>query len=120
MRKNFKRERLKALAIAERYEREANEREKHAANERQTNEREQRERPANPFRLELCSLTGSPGEWFAGYNVYTHEGDLLEGPLPMVIDEVSGEIISLEEHVGKRCADANQVVDQGMDQDKDA
>lgn len=74
MRRNFKRERLKALVIAERYEREANEREK-------------RERPA-------------------GYNVYTHEGDLLEGPLPMVIDEVGGEIVSLEEHIGKRLAGA--------------
>lgn len=93
MRRNFKRERLKALAIAERYEHEAN-------------EREQRERPESPFRLELCSLTGSPGEWFAGYNVYTHEGDLLEGPLPMVIDEVGGEIVSLEEHIGKRFAGA--------------
>lgn len=99
MRRNFKRERLKALALAERYEREAN-------------EREQRERPADPFRLELCSLTGSPGEWFAGYNVYTHEGDLLEGPLPMVIDEVGGEIVSLEEHIGKRQA--------GMSQDEEA
>ncbi len=93
MRRNFKRERLKALAIAERYEREAN-------------ERERRERPADPFRLELCSLNGSPGEWFAGYNVYTHAGDLLEGPLPMMIDEVGGEIVSLEEHIGKRFAGA--------------
>ncbi|GEM_PF-3726136 len=95
MRRNFKRERLQALAIAERYEREAN-------------ERERRERPESPFRLELCSLTGSPGEWFAGYNVYTHEGDLLDGPLPMVIDEVSNEIVSLEEHIKKRYADAVQ------------
>ncbi|OWR30340.1 hypothetical protein CDO73_10465 [Saccharibacillus sp. O23] len=93
MRRNFKRERLQALAIAQRYEREAN-------------ERERRERPANPFRLELCSLTGSPGEWFAGYNVYTHEGALLEGPLPMVIDEADGTIASLEEHIGKRFAGA--------------
>ena len=95
MRRNFKRERLQALAIAERYEREAD-------------ERERRERPAKPFRLELCSLTGSPGEWFAGYNVYTQEGALLEGPLPMVIDEVSGEIVSLEEHIEKGYADAAQ------------
>ena len=80
LKKKHKRERLKALEIAKQFEKEFN------------------ADPNNNFSIELFTLTGVPGEWSVGYNLYSRSGNIIDGPLAMIIDE-NDKIISLEEFI---------------------
>ncbi|MGM1049735.1 MAG: hypothetical protein ACQEXX_26870 [Bacillota bacterium] len=52
----------------------------------------------NKFTIEFLGVTGVPGEWSVGYNVYSENACIIDGPLAMIIDD-KGNIVSLEEYI---------------------
>lgn len=78
----YKREMLKAKKIALEYEQYLN------------------KNSNGKFKFELMGISGTPGEWNVGYNIY-ESGSIIDGPLGMIING-DGKIISFEEHIANQ------------------